>query len=295
MISMGRSGLRRDKNQQNLRARTAVLLRTKDRPAFLRRALESVLAQTDSDWAIALVNDGGNREALDDVLAPYADRLKGRLALVHFEKSEGRGKGKHLNAGLKAVDSEFVAIHDDDDSWEPAFLEKARAAMHSSPAVVTQSWWITEKLDGNSFTEVSREIYEPWQKHGISLFRLAESLTFPPIALLFRREVLKEIGQFDDELGPLEDWEFALRLFSRFEVKFLEEPLAHYRQRTGTGTGGNSRANAAKIYGELDQQIRNRLLRADLATGRMGLGFLTNIAQAHGRVFLELLTQGKKP
>jgi glycosyltransferase involved in cell wall biosynthesis len=277
------------------RARTAVLLRTKDRPVFLRRALESVLAQTDPDWAIALVNDGGDRAALEAVLAPFAARLAGRLAVVHFEKSEGRGKGKHLNAGLKAVESELVAVHDDDDSWEPAFLERAREAMAEKAAVVTQSLWIRERLEGDTLAEVSRELYEPWQKHEISLFRLAESLTFPPIALLFRREVTREIGAFDEELGPLEDWEFALRLFARYEVRFLEEPLAHYRQREGEGASGNSRANAARVYGELDQRIRNQLLRRDLAEGKMGLGFLVNLAQAHGRLFLEMLERGKKP
>ncbi|MGZ3701504.1 MAG: glycosyltransferase family 2 protein [Bdellovibrionota bacterium] len=284
MISLGK---------KSPRGATAILLRTKDRPVFLRRALESILAQTDEDWVIALVNDGGDRAALDDTLAPFAKRLAGRLAVAHFEKSEGRGKGKHLNMGLKAVDSEFVAIHDDDDSWEPDFLARARAAMGEKAAVVTQSFLIKEKLEGGALSEISREIYEPWQKFEISLFRLAESLTFPPIALLFRRAVISDIGNFDDELGPLEDWEFSLRLFSRFEVKFLEEPLAHYRQREGTGSEGNSRANSARIYGELDQQIRNRLLRQDLADGRVGLGFLVNAAQAHGRVFLELLQQRK--
>lgn len=285
MISIGR---------KNLRARTCVVVRTRDRPVFLRRALESVLAQTDQDWVISVVNDGGDRAALDDVLAPFAERLKGRLAVVHFEKSEGRGKGKHLNAGLRAVESDFVAVHDDDDSWEPTFLERARAHMGDRMAVVTQSWWIIERLEDGTYREVSRELYEPWQKHGISLFRLAESLTFPPIALLFRRLAFREIGEFDEELGPLEDWEFALRLFARFEVPFLEEPLAHYRQREGSGAAGNSRANSAKIYGELDQQIRNRLLRQDLAAGRVGLGFLANLAQAHGRMFLELNEQGRK-
>jgi hypothetical protein len=192
--------------------------------------------------------------------------------------------------GLKAVESDFVAIHDDDDSWEPEFLAKAIGAMGERMAVVTQSLLVKEKLENGSLVEVSREVYEPWQQHEISLFRLAESLTFPPIALLFRRAVLKEIGSFDEELGPLEDWEFALRLFARFEVAFWEEPLAHYRQRITDEASGaaNSRLNSAKIYGELDAQIRNRLLRKDLAEGKVGLGFLVNMAQAHGRVFAGL-------
>ncbi len=211
--------------------------------------------------------------------------------VVNFEKSEGRGTGKHLNSGIQATNSTYIAIHDDDDSWEPGFLESARAAMAEKSAVVTQSWLIREQVQDQKILELSRELYEPWQKHEISLFRLAESLSFPPIALLFRRSVLREIGMFVDELGPLEDWEFALRLFSRFEVPLLEEALAHYRQREGScaEASANSRVNSARIYGKLDAKIRNKLLRDDLARGRLGLGYLVNLAQGHGRLFCELL------
>lgn len=273
------------------RASTTILMRTKDRPLFLRRALESVLGQTCVEWNLVIINDGGDQAALEDTLNPYRARLKGREHLVHFSVTEGRGKGKHLNAGLNASSSEFVAIHDDDDAWHPEFLTRVKSAIGEHKAIVTQSYLIKERLENGTLTELSREIYEPWQKYAISLFRLAESLTFPPIAFFFRREVIKEIGAFDPELGPLEDWEFALRLLARFECPFLEEPLAFYHQREAIagGPSANSRMNAKEVYGRLDAEIRNRLLRQDLAEGRLGLGFLVNQAQAHGRVFLELL------
>jgi glycosyltransferase involved in cell wall biosynthesis len=275
----------------------AVLMRTKDRPLFLRRALESVLSQTDSNWNLVIVNDGGDRAALEDTLGPYRERLAGRYQLVQFEKPEGRGKGKHLNAALDASQSEFVAIHDDDDSWDPTFLARTREGIGQGKAIVTQSWLVREKFEEGRLVELGREIYEPWQKHAISLFRLAESLTFPPIALLFRRDVIREIGSFSDELGPLEDWEFCLRLFARYDCIFLEEPLANYHQREGADAGAeaNSRLNSQAIYGKLDADIRNRLLRKDLAEGKMGLGFLVNMAQTHGRIFLALLESSRKP
>lgn len=280
--------------QKSANAQTAILMRTCNRPLFLTRALESVLAQTDPDWCIALVNDGGDKEELDRTLSPYLERIAGRIAIIHFDKPEGRGKGKHLNAGLEVTTSDFIAIHDDDDSWEPNFLERTLAEIGSLEAIVTQSIEVHEQLDNGALIEISREIYEPWQKFEISLFRLAESLTFPPIALLFRRRILGAIGAFDPELGPLEDWEFSLRLFSHYEVKFLEEPLAHYRQRKGNEKSheSNSRVNSARVYAELDARIRNRLLREDIANGKMGLGWLVNLAQGHGRMYLELIQRG---
>lgn len=270
--------------------KTAVLVRTKDRPIYLKRALTSILRQTDPLWEIVLINDGGNREALADSLQPFSKELSGRLNFVHLEESMGRGSGKHLNLGLLHSESDLVAIHDDDDSWDPHFLEKSKAALGDHLAVVTKSFLVKERLENGTLATISQEIYEPWQKHEISLFRLAESLTFPPIAMLFKRSVIQEIGAFDDELGPLEDWEFSLRLFSHGSVKFLEETLANYHQRQSENPADqNSFQRNRDLYGRLDAQIRNKLLRQDLKEGKVGLGFLVNMAQSQARLFLEML------
>lgn len=280
------SFLRKQTKESKLAAKTAILMRTKDRPFFLRRAIQSVLAQTDTNWSLTIINDGGDRDALEAVLLPFLEPLLGKYQVVHFAKSLGRGMGEHLNAGIAATESEFIVVHDDDDTWSPEFLAKAQVALGSGMGVVTQSWKVTEEKRGETWVETAREIYEPWQMHGISLFRLAESLTFPPIAFLFRRRALATVGDFADDLGPLEDWDFALRFFARYEVAFLEEPLANYHQRllADAGMEANSRLNSAKIYGQLDQKIRNKLLREDIALGKLGLGHLVNVSAKHGQV-----------
>ncbi|MGE3260833.1 MAG: glycosyltransferase family 2 protein [Bacteriovoracia bacterium] len=272
-----------------MKARTAILMRTKDRPFYLERGLQSVLAQTDPHWVLVIINDAGDSNVLEGILKKYRPALGDRLKLVNFSVSEGRGTGKHLNAGLEIADSEFVAIHDDDDSWDPRFLERTIAEIKNAAAIVTQSTLVTEREENGKAIEISRVPYEAWQKDAISLFRLAESLTFPPIALLFRRAVLAETGVFSPHLGPLEDWDFSLRLFEKFEVPFLEEPLAFYHQREqAVGAAKNSRSRADILYGRLDTELRNALLRKDLAEGKVGLGFLVNIAQMQGRLYKEI-------
>ena len=62
------------------------------------------------------------------------------------------------NTGIEAVDSEFVAIHDDDDSWEPNFLEKTIQELEVSSSdeiggVVTQINWIHEKISESGETQ----------------------------------------------------------------------------------------------------------------------------------------------
>lgn len=269
---------------------TCIIVRTKDRPHFLARAIKGILAQSDPDWILTIVNDGGDKALLDRTLAPFRDEIRTRLHVIHFSRSEGRGKGKHLNAAIQATRSEYIAIHDDDDSWDPHFLKRAKEAMGEKVATVTQSLLVRERVENGNIVEISRSIFEPWQKHEISLFRLAESLSFPPIALLFRRSVLGEIGLFREELGPLEDWEFSLRLFAHGPVEFLEEPLAFYHQREGAAQGpdANSFLNSQRIYGKLDRQIRNDLLREDLRRGKLGLGYLVNLSDRLGHMIRKL-------
>ena len=75
----------------------------------------------------------------------------------------------------------------------------------------------------------------------------------------------------------------------------IREVLMQVAIYAGVPAGVDSFRAAKEVFAQLDQQIRNRLLRQDLARGRVGLGFLTNLAQAHGRLFLEMLERDKKP
>ncbi len=276
----------------------AIIMRTKDRPIFLRRALESVLQQTFQDWTLALVNDGGDSKELENSIAPFRSRIATRLKIIPHEKTAKSGIAAPLNLGIRETSDEFIAVHDDDDTWDPRFLETSVAFLHRESlsgrrygGCVTKAYRICESLKSGTLVEEGREIYNDWQNFGVSLFRLAEENTIPPISLVFRRNAFEAIGERVDRYGPLEDWEFNLRLFSRFPIGFIPEPLANYHLRTpesSAGTNANFFVSSADIYGRLDMEIRNDLLRQDISEGKIGLGFLVNLSRAHGHLFQKI-------
>ena len=94
--------------------KTLVVTRTKNRPVLLRRAIESVLGQTHADWIHAIVNDGGDPAPVDLLAAEYAARYRGRLKVIHHAKSMVMQNAS--NAALRATESEFATVHDDDNS-----------------------------------------------------------------------------------------------------------------------------------------------------------------------------------
>lgn len=105
--------------KDTLGSKVSIITRTKNRPALLVRAIYSVLSQTHEDWELIIINDGGNKKCVEEVILKFASSLNNRLHIVHHEVSKGMEAAS--NAGLKLATGDFLIIHDDDDAWHPDF------------------------------------------------------------------------------------------------------------------------------------------------------------------------------
>lgn len=254
--------------------RVAVIMRTKDRAILLRRALDSVIAQTFQDWVIIVVNDGGDPRPVQELLREREAKLAGRYLLVNNPESTGMENAS--NIGLVHSASEFVVVHDDDDSWAPKFLERTIAYLDRSDpevaGVVTLSTVVIEEIDGDTVREHSRHLFKKLET--VSLSRLAVENDFPPISLVFRRSAIERIGHFDGSLPVLGDWDFHRRLNSVFRIDVIPEELAYYHHRVqGTGGAyGNSVVAEKDVHRIHRAQYINRRLRDALANGDVSEG-----------------------
>ncbi len=266
-------------------SRVAIITRTKNRTVLLRRAIDSVLGQSLQNWVHVIVNDGGDRAEVDSLVHGKAEAYRGRVQLIHNAVSVGMEAAS--NIGIRAARSDYIVIHDDDDSWEPAFLARCVALLDAPPptigapmrGVITHSTRILERMDAGGATQVASEPFNDWLT-GVSLYRLAASNCFPPISFLFSRAALEDIGGFREDLPVLGDWDFHLRFAERFEIGLIPEALANYHHRIELTHGiyGNSVIAGDDKHVRYGHLYRNELLRKDLAEGRAGLGFLVSIA-----------------
>ena len=69
-----------------------------------------------------IVNDGGDQSAVESLVKCYDGQYRNRLLLVHNHDSLGMEAAS--NIGIRASNSTYLVIHDDDDSWRPSFLAK---------------------------------------------------------------------------------------------------------------------------------------------------------------------------
>lgn len=249
-------------------ARVAIIMRTKDRPLLLHRALASVAQQSYRNWRLYLVNDGGDMPALEDMLRLYRPIFGEKLVVLHHETSKGMEAAS--NAGLEQGREDFIVIHDDDDAWYPDFLAQTVAYL-SDPrhaafvAVTTQCVLIKERIVAGAVHELSREIRvaDPCMTDFGQMLKMNE---FAPICLLFRRSVMAEMGCFDAAMPVLGDWDFNLRLMRLGDIGHVRQPLACYHLRV---RGTNSIYSNTVVDGgrELHHQYRlynNAKLRESL-------------------------------
>ena len=249
----------------------AVLVRTKDRPRFLRRALANIAEQTFTDYTVCIINDGGDESATRAILqaSPLAHLLEGDAPRLMLITTSGGNMEAASNAGLAATDSKFVAIHDDDDLWAPEFLERTVGALRASEALIC-STRVVERYERET-PEGEFEVYEERIFHdglpGFGLQFLYRTNRTVPIGILYRRRLHELVGFYDESLPVVGDWEFNLRAAAVTEVLLVDEPLAYWSLRPeADGAEANSVQRQAE-HARFDASVRARAIRDDLQSG----------------------------
>ena len=266
-------------NQLQLRrAKVAIITRTKDRGLLLERAIKSVHQQTMTDFIHVIINDAGDPNIVDDLVEKYKDVIKGRVKVIHNQTS--RGMEAASNKAIKSVDSELIAIHDDDDTWHPDCLRQAISHMEAEGAVgvVVTTDRITERIVGNAIHLIWTDRWLP-DARSISLYKMCLDNYMTPITFLYKRAVFDVIGYYDESLLVCGDWDFGLRFIAKYDVAFLDTPyaLAYYHHRPDArGINGNSVHAGYDKHQYFVGLLANKYLREDMTRGGLGLGYLFN-------------------
>ncbi len=217
---------------------------------FLPDALDSVLAQTYTDWEAIVVNDGST-----DNTAAVAERYADADARIRCIHQENAGLSAARNAGIRAAQGEYLAFLDADDTWEPAFLETCTAALeahHGLAGVYTRCVFTDEC--GVALPMAGGPALGPERTRA----RLLRGGIAPVHAYLVRANAILRAGLFDESLTSLEDWDLWLRVTDQGQVAGLPQLLARYRLRLGSMVTNAERmhlnrlAVLAKFFGPLD-------------------------------------------
>lgn len=198
-------------------ARVSVIIPVYNGAATVGRALESVFAQSFTDYEIVAVNDGSTDETAS-VLAGYGDRIR-------VVTQSNRGLPGARNAGIRVASGEYFAFLDDDDEWMPEKLARSVAMLDQDPdCALAYTGALRVDLAG---TPMPNQESKTW---GIESPTFAEMLERPwnvvPSQVMARRSTLERCGGFEERLvGACEDIYFILRAREVGYFRSIPEPL----------------------------------------------------------------------
>jgi glycosyltransferase involved in cell wall biosynthesis len=197
----------------------SVVVATYNYGHFLPEAVESVLGQTLRPLELIVIDDGST-DGTAAALRPYLADPR-----VYYQRLEHAGQAAAKNAGLRRAQAPLVAFLDADDVWLPAKLARQVALFRGDPAlgmVYTRRWLIDEL--GQRLEYRQPRLYRGWVLD--PLFR-TNFVCFS--SAMVRRDVLDDVGLFDEGLSLAIDYDLWLRVALRYRFDYVDAPLVKYR------------------------------------------------------------------
>ena len=192
----------------------SVVIPTYNRIESIEKSIKSVLSQSYPYLELIVVDDGscdGTRELFNGLSQP---RLR------YFRYEDNRGACYARNYGAQRAIGEFIAFQDSDDIWHADKLEKQVAIMKKTGSDFVFCGMNRVSANGKSY-------YYPvsgFDNGGDALAQFLLENRAGTQTMLMRREVWEQT-QFDESFKRYQDWDFALRVASRYSMAYVDEAL----------------------------------------------------------------------
>lgn len=228
----------------------SVIIRTKDRERFLARALDSVAAQTHQDLEVVLVNNALLPMSLGTAY-PFPIRIVEGQGLFSLADA--------INAGIHGAQGNLIALLDDDDTWDPAYLSNHVGFLKDHPECAGSASLTEihlEEIRPDGFVLLSSK---PFNRNCCTrLSCLLYHNRFTTNAFVYRKEEAVRAGLYDPSLNELEDWDFNIRMALRYRIGVVKGYWSHYHKRPNVeGAQGNT---SMERHIQADRIIRMRIL-----------------------------------
>jgi len=214
--------------------KVSAIIVTYNRLKFIRRAIDSVLAQTIPVDEIIVVDDGstdGTAAAIGEWFGPA----------VKVVRQENGGVGVARRTGVLEATGDWIAFLDSDDEWVPNRTERFLEAARRVPAEVA---WIFGDLQlVKDDSDTTTLFQQQGLRVGKDLEVFADSLTvqYPfQFGLLqgswMRRQVLVELGCFSEGFRSDEDLLAGFQIACRYKVAAIPDVVGKYYQTSDLAT-----------------------------------------------------------
>ncbi len=236
---------------QEVAPTVSVIIPTYNRAHVVDQAIQSVLQQTYQDFEIIIVDDAST----DDTKAVVKGFVDPRIRYLHHQQNHGAPRAR--NSGAEIARGEYLAFLDSDDLWYPEFLERQLGLLSALPPTV-----------GMSCCNMTQKIGESYKVVGPGM----RSLTFDEnlihadgicaSSFVIRKEAFQSIEGFDVQFSSFQDFDFLLRMASKYQIVSIGDALFEYR--LGDDSISRNMVSKARGFGRIMSIYKHDILRLGL-------------------------------
>ena len=197
----------------NFGIKVSVIIPTFNRCEVLARALSSVILQGYKNLEIIVVDDGST-----DLTRKLIEE---KFPKVNYYYQTNKGVSSARNFAIKKSTGKYVSLLDSDDEWEKDKLQQQVIYFQENPQaklVHTNEKWIR-----------NGQFVNQMKKHrkggGDQFIPSLELCLISPSSVMFTRQLFDEIGGFREDFPVCEDYDYWLKVTSRYEVGYIDNPL----------------------------------------------------------------------
>jgi len=235
--------------------KVSVIIPAYNAAATLPETLAALRSQTWTDWEAIVVDDGSTDQTGEIALQTADPRIR-------VLRQPNGGQAIARNCGLVAARGSLIAFLDADDWWTATALADRVAALEDNPAAVLAYSWTDYVDDDNQLRHPGfRDRHQGQVFTALLLNNFIENGSNP----LIRRSALEQVGGFQTELIPAEDWDLWLRLAGLGEFVLIPEAQVRYRV-----SDRSSSANLRRLERACNAVLERHLAKAGPRSSALG-------------------------
>ena len=217
---------------------------------YIKKAIDSVIAQRYSNWELIIVNDGSKDKTVEIVKKHLSDT---RIKLIHQENG---GEASARNTALSQMQGEFISFLDADDLYLPNALMDRVNFLNSHAqydAVVSDGSYLTDYDQNLGYLSDIRP-RKDCSGNILEVLVLNPGVVGPPIGIMVRRTCVEKLSlRFDTKVGYGTDWDFWTHLARYIQFGYLDKLTHRYRIHDTNMTRSNGRQKIINdwIYGRM--------------------------------------------
>jgi len=225
---------------------------------FLEETLQSIFAQSFTDWELVVINDG-SRDLTDAIVRRHL--AEGRTIVYHPQANAGLGASR--NKAIELSRGKYIALIDHDDVWAPEKLAQQVTQMEADERIGL-SYTDADVVDAQGKT-LRRYMPRELLAEGAVLPQLFLGDFIACSTVLIRRDAVSRVGVFDVNLRIAEEYDLFLRLAQHYEFGLIDEPLMQLRVH-----GGNASWDYVRTRREVEPLLRRTLAESPDLRRRLG-------------------------